>query len=87
MKSNANPSFYFSAYPLKAIKQASSSTETTSRYLKSILSGKTRSVNRVRVLPMVNPYKSIKNYKPVTKPSPKSEDVKLNEGGWYNNYE
>jgi hypothetical protein len=86
MKSNAKPSIYFSAYPLKTIKQSSSPTES-SPYLKAILSGKTRSVNRIKVLPMVNPYHSIKNYRPVAKPRLTNEDVRLNEGGWYNNYE
>jgi hypothetical protein len=85
MKSEAKPSIYFSAYPLKTITRASSSKES-SLYLKAILSGKTR-VNRIKVLPMVNPYLSIKNYRPVLKPLPSHEDVKLNEGGWYNNYE
>jgi hypothetical protein len=86
MKSNAKPSFYFSAYPLKTIKQTSSPAEP-SRYLKGILTGKSRPVSRTKVLPMVNPYVSLKNYKPVLKPLHSHEDVKLNEGGWYNNYE
>lgn len=85
MKSNVH-SLYFSAYPLKTITQSSSSAEP-SRYLKAILSGKTRTIHRTKVLPMVNPYHSIKNYKSVTKPEPSHEDVKMNESGWYNNYE
>ena len=89
MKSNAKPSLYFSAYPLKTITQ-SSSANGTSPYLKAILSSKTKPTMlrpRVKVFPMVNPYKTSKAYKPVSKVASQPEEKKLNENGWYNNYE
>jgi hypothetical protein len=51
MKRNAQSTLYFSAYPLKALQDEASakSAETQSPYLKAILSGKTRSLSRVRV--------------------------------------
>jgi hypothetical protein len=85
MKSNAHSSLYFSAYPLKAIKQASDATSTQSPYLRSVLSaGKTRSGSRVRVFPMSNPYK-----KPVViaKPVKPVKDIGIGGDGWFNNYE
>ena len=81
---NSKSSLYFSAYPLKAIKESSSSEQ--SPFLKAILSGKTRTLSRVRVSPMLNPYKG--TAKPTTV---KSNDEKKNvePGGneWFNNYE
>lgn len=81
---NSKPALYFSAYPLKAIKE--SKTSEQSPFLKAILSGKTRTLSRVRVSPMLNPYKG--TIKPVT---PKQNDEKKNvePGGneWFNNYE
>jgi hypothetical protein len=58
----AKPSTYFSAYPLKATEQQqtspSTSAQSSSPYLKSLLSDSTKPVNsRVRVFPMITPYK------------------------------
>lgn len=85
MKSNKQSSLYFSAYPLKAIKESSSEQ---SPFLKAILSGKTRTLSRIRVSPMLNPYKVPS--KPV---SAKPEKLKVNKdieptgNEWFNNYE
>jgi hypothetical protein len=51
MKSNDHPSFYFSAYPLKALTNEASAKPSSNQspYLKAILSGKTRTLSRVRV--------------------------------------
>jgi len=87
MKSNARHSLYFSAYPLKALNQEVSapSVQNQSPYLKAILSSKTRTLSRVRVFPMINPYRP--TFKPVGKESKLPNDVELTEKEWFNNYE
>lgn len=90
MKSKSSSSLYFSAYPLKAVNKepASTNTEHQSPYLKSILSGKSRTVSRVRVFPMVNPYS-----KPVPESAlparrvKKAKDVDPSGKDWFHNYE
>ena len=82
MKSVAKPSFYFSAYPLKVIKDASAAKEPGSPYLRALLSGKTKSGQRARVLPMINPYN-----KQSTPVPPDTNKLPLNEKEWFNNYE
>ncbi|HYM92890.1 MAG TPA: hypothetical protein VET23_02040, partial [Chitinophagaceae bacterium] len=57
MKQSDHPALYFSAYPLKALALQSTSDEQRSPFLKALLSGKTRTLSRVRVAPMLNPYK------------------------------
>lgn len=87
MKSNANSSLYFSAYPLKAIKSTADATAAQSPYLRSVLSaGKTRAASRVRVFPMANPY----TQKPVVvlnKPVRPAKDIGIGGDGWFHNYE
>jgi hypothetical protein len=87
MKSSAKPTLYFSAYPLKAIKDPSSANkEPGSPYLKALLSGKTKNGNRARVLPMINPY--TKQSRPAPVDSNKlPKDIELTEKGWFKNYE
>ena len=88
MKSNARSNFYFSAYPLKAVSDDNAgkpSTELPS-YLKAILSSKTRTLSRVRVFPLVNPYRETSI--PVTPETSKvPNDIELTEKEWFNNYE
>jgi hypothetical protein len=89
MKSNAQPALYFSAYPLKAVSQANTAADTSpnqSPYLRAILSGKTRTVSRVRVFAMVNPYRE-NSHAVVPKPSKLPQDIELTEKDWFNNYE
>ena len=88
MKSNDHPSFYFSAYPLKAVTNEASAKPSSNQspYLKAILSGKTRTLSRVRVFPMINPYrKSSIPVIPETSKLPK--DIEQTEKDWFNNYE
>ena len=88
MKSGDQPSLYFSAYPLKALNQGASAkpSEGKSPYLKAILSGKTRTISRVRVFPMINPYRQSALAKTkTTEQLPK--DIALTEKEWFNNYE
>jgi hypothetical protein len=86
MKSIAKPSFYFSAYPLKVIKNVSPEKEPGSPYLRALLSGKTKSNKRARVFPMMNPYN--KQFMPAPVDSNKLPgDIELTEREWFNNYE
>ena len=59
MEGKPRSPFYFSAYRLKTLEESSSLATSTkqSPYLKALLSGKTRTTSRVRVFPMINPYK------------------------------
>ncbi len=84
MKSS-QPSFYFSAYPLKAINDPSaSSASQQTPYLRAVLSGKTKASSKIRVFPMVNPYTKTKvQHKPV-KPA---RQVDASGDEWFNHYE
>lgn len=86
MKSNAKTPLYFSAYPLKAITetQSAGSSSTQTPYLRSVLSGKTKTSSRVRVFPMANPYpEKMMRSKPI-KPA---KQVDGTGDSWYNHYE
>jgi hypothetical protein len=87
MKRIAKPSLYFSAYPLKAIKEPSlSDKQPDSPFLKALLSGKTKTSSRVRVFPMKNPYEGQINPAPFAADKlPK--DIELTEKDWFKNYE
>lgn len=83
---NIKPALYFSAYPLKAIKESSSAEQSQSPFLKAILSGKTRTLSRVRVSPMLNPYKG--SVKPSnTKSNDEKKSIEPGGNEWFNNYE
>jgi hypothetical protein len=85
MNSIAKPSFYFSAYPLKVIKE-STGKEPGSPYLKALLSGKTKTRSRGRVLPMINPYNN--QFSPAPVEADKlPKDIELTEKDWFKNYE
>jgi hypothetical protein len=89
MKSNAPNPLYFSAYPLKAITGEPSApppSHPQSPFLRAILAGKTRTVSRVRVFPMVNPYPA--PAKPASSRERKmAGNEELSDKEWYNNYE
>ncbi|MEI9811011.1 MAG: hypothetical protein WDO16_25760 [Bacteroidota bacterium] len=87
MKSTARPSLYFSAYPLKAIKEPSAANkQPESPYLKALLSGKSKTSSQVRVLPMTNPYKKQFNPPPF-KGDKLPKDIELTEKDWFKSYE
>lgn len=87
MKSIVKSSFYFSAYPLKAITgTASQAKEQGSPYLKAVLTGKPKLVKRGKVLPMINPYN--KQVSPAPFDDGKlPKDIELVQKNWFNNYE
>jgi hypothetical protein len=82
MKSNAVPSFYFSAYPLRALKLPADEMEAYNKLSKkSVLKVNTN----LRVLPMTKPSKVRKMHSKIPKkPGQNSEPQGLE---WYNNYE
>ena len=86
MKNNSTqPVFYFSAYPLKVLKNAlpDSATENSSLHI----SNKSKAFGRIRIHPMANPYKHETKATSRIKPSLLSEDTGENSNGWYGNYE
>lgn len=90
MKNAKQPFFYFSAYPLKSIGQVSPDALNESPLYKKILGGKTKTLSRIGILPMVNPYKE--NVSPISSYSDKTtnETETNNEttnSEWFNNYE
>lgn len=87
MKNNIKPSFYYSAYPLKAIEKAVTEAKNSdpSPRLKALLSNESKAQSRIRIHPMVNAYKSvIKALSPRLK---KAKDVEPEGRDWFINYE
>jgi hypothetical protein len=89
MKSNSHPPLFFSAYPLKRFEQEVSATPPSkqSPYLKSVLTGKSSSASRTRILPMINPYTQAAPPAAPPKTSKLPKDIELTEKEWFNNYE
>lgn len=88
MNSIVKPSFYFSAYPLKAIKEPVPNSQPGSPYLKALLSGKAKSrpANKGRVLSLK--YHHNNKYNQVNEKAGKlTKDMELTEKEWFNNYE
>jgi hypothetical protein len=87
MKNNIKPSFYYSAYPLKAIEQAviAAKNGEPSPKLKALLSDNTKTKGRIRIHPMVNSYKSM--LKALTPRFRKAKDVEPTGKDWFRNYE
>jgi len=87
MKNNMKPSFYYSAYPLKAIEQAviAAKNGEPSPKLKALLSDNRKTNTRIRVHPMANPYKNI--LKALTPRFRKAKDIEPNGKDWFRNYE
>lgn len=81
------PSFYYSAYPLKAIEQAviAAKNGEPSAKLKALLSDNRKTKTRIRVHPMTNPYKNI--LKALTPRFRKAKDIEPNGKDWFRNYE
>lgn len=81
MKSAAIPNPYFSAYPLKAVKETTSSP-VSSPYLRSVLAGTAKTVQHVvRAINAVNAVRS--SFKPVAI----AKEVEISGNEWFINYE
>jgi hypothetical protein len=87
MKNNIKPSFYYSAYPLKAIEKAVTEAKNgqPSPKLKALLSNESKTPSRIRIHPMVNAYKSM--IKALTPRLKKAKDVEPEGRDWFSNYE
>lgn len=87
MKNNIKPSFYYSAYPLKAIEKAVTDAKNgePSPKLKALLSNESKTPSRIRIHPMVNAYKSM--IKALTPRLKKAKDVEPEGRDWFSNYE
>ena len=87
MKNNMKPSFYYSAYPLKAIEQAvvAAKNGEPSPKLKALLSDTPQPKSRIRVHPMTNPYKSV--LKALTPRFKKVKEIEPIGKDWFVNYE
>lgn len=81
MKSAAISNPYFSAYPLKAVKETNSST-VSSPYLRSVLAGTAKTVQHVvRAISAASEVRS--SFKPVAI----AKEVEISGNEWFNNYE
>ena len=97
MKGIAKPTIYFSAYSLRNAepKTTASSNEPSksSPYLRALLAGRSRTSSKVRVFPMINPYREkdarVVNARPaiIRHINQVPEDIELTEKKWFNNYE
>jgi len=80
------PSFYYSAYPLKALEQTADSVQgTQSSHLKALLSDKTKTKSRIRIFQMANPYKNKLSI--LNRRLRKAKDIEPNGKDWFRNYE
>lgn len=83
---------YISAYPLKTLEQArAAATEPANRdkesaYLKGLLAGQAKSMSRIRISPMSNPYKAPVNDLTSRMANP-SEGINSGKKDWFNHYE
>jgi hypothetical protein len=85
MKSSAQSSLYFSAYPLKALKLPEAE-ESSYLHISSKGTDKKRFNNRLFVMPMADPYREEENNEPtVRKNNP--DQLQSFDTEWYNNYE
>ena len=87
MKNNIKPSFYYSAYPLKAIEKAATEAKNgdPSPRLKAMLTNASTTPGRIRIHPMVNAYKSF--LKALTPRLKKAKEIEPEGKDWFSNYE
>lgn len=88
MKSQGQPSFYFSAYPLKVIKE-SDSEKKSYLHIYTRPRGKKKYAEGLKILPMVNPYSQmdearlLQNVNKQTQP----DNVEERDSDWFASYE
>lgn len=89
MSAVAKQPAFFSAYPLKVLEKAAAQSIESSRspYLKALLSNNARPATRLRVSPMVNPYKEPLPQVPSKRPSAPAESRVNDSRDWYSHYE
>jgi hypothetical protein len=97
MKGITSPTIYFSAYSLKNAEQKADNSNEPSKksspYLRALLAGRSRTSSKVRVFPMINPYRE-QDARPVNqRPAIIRQlnqvpgDIELTEKKWFHNYE
>jgi hypothetical protein len=85
VKSSVKSTPFFSAYPLKLVKESSPpSASSSSPYLRSVLAGKVKSTGKTRIFAMVNPY-TLKNT--AGKRMAAFKEVEPRGEEWFNHYE
>ncbi len=88
MKRLSKSAPYFSAYPLKVISESTANEPNMEPYLKALLASKTKTVSRVKVFPMANPYPVTENKSPITQHhSKKQNNIEPAGREWFGNYE
>jgi hypothetical protein len=87
MKNNMKPSFYYSAYPLKAIEQAVSAAKNgePSAKLKALLAEDNKTRARIRISPITHSYKSV--LRALTPRLRKLKEIEPLGRDWFINYE
>jgi len=87
MKSSSHPNFYFSAYPLKVLKQQEPEKKSY-LHIYSKPDGKKKYAEGLKILPMVNPYTEkdelrLQNLNKKTHP----DNVEDRDSDWFASYE
>ena len=89
MKTPGQPNFYFSAYPLKVIKDQPESDKKSYLHIYTKTHGKKKYAEGLKILPMVNPYskkdetrlmRSLNNHK-------KPDNIEESDSDWFASYE
>jgi hypothetical protein len=88
MKNPSKSTPYFSAYPLKVITENNNSNPNIEPYLKALLASKTKTVSRMKVFAMSNPYPDVEN-KSVAREHHSKKHIGMEPAGreWFGNYE
>ena len=88
MKSSAQPKFYFSAYPLKAIKQTDEE-KVSYLHIETNRNGKVKYTGSLKVMPMVNPYSEKEEAQLSERIKNQSDPNKIEETDrdWFASYE
>lgn len=84
MKSNAQSTFYFSAYPLRALSLTETEQELYDKRRSGVIHIK--SPGKIRVLPMTNPYR-LDDFESAVMPTTNLEEMERKDVSWYSNYE
>ncbi len=88
MKSSGQPNFYFSAYPLKVIKDQETEKKTY-LHIYTRPSDKKKYSEGLKILPMVNPYSQkdearlLQSLNTITQP----DNVEERDSDWFASYE
>ena len=89
MKTPGQPNFYFSAYPLKVIKDQPESEKKSYLHLYSRSRDKKRYAEGLKILPMVNPYskKDEARLMGSLEKRDQSDHVEERDSDWFASYE